>query len=54
MAKRKDKKPPQKMDKQWFTKHTHKTKDWLINTNPIKNRGWTQMLRKGKQFLLHY
>ena len=24
------------------------------NTNPTKNRGWTQLLRKGKQFFLHY
>jgi hypothetical protein len=23
------------------------------NTNPNKNRGWTQVLRKGRQFLLH-
>jgi hypothetical protein len=23
------------------------------NTNPTKNRGWAQVLRKGKQFLLH-
>ena len=23
------------------------------NTNPTKNLGWTQVLRKGKQFLLH-
>jgi len=23
------------------------------NANPTKNRGWTQVLRKGKQFLLH-
>jgi hypothetical protein len=30
-------------NKQWATKHTHKTKD----------RWWTQVLRKGEQFLLH-
>jgi len=23
------------------------------NTNPTNNRGWTQVLLKGKQFLLH-
>ena len=23
-------------------------------SNPIKNRGWTQVLRKGKQFMLHH
>ena len=39
-------------DKQRSTKHTHKTKD-RSNTNPTKNRGWTQMLPKGKQFLFH-
>jgi hypothetical protein len=26
----------------------------LSNTNLTKNRGWTQVHRKGKQFLLHY
>ena len=31
--------------------HIYKT-GWS-NTNPTKNRGWTQMIRKGKQFLLH-
>ena len=30
-------------NKQWATKHTHKT----------KGRWWTQVLRKGEQFLLH-
>jgi hypothetical protein len=25
----------------------------IENTNPTKNLGWTQVLRKGKQFLLH-
>jgi hypothetical protein len=25
----------------------------ISNTNPTKNRGWTQVLRKGKQFLQH-
>jgi hypothetical protein len=24
------------------------------NTNPTKNRGWTQVLPNGKQFQLHY
>ena len=33
-------------DKHRSTKHTHKT-------NLTKNLGWTQVLRKGKQFLLH-
>jgi hypothetical protein len=23
------------------------------NTNPTKNQGWTQVPRKGKQFMLH-
>jgi len=31
---------------------TQKTKDRVTRTSP-KNRGWTQILRKGKQFLLH-
>jgi hypothetical protein len=38
-------------DKQRSTKHTHKTKN---DSNLTKNRGWTQVLRKGKQLLLHY
>ena len=33
-----------KKDKQWSTKH---------NMNPTKNRGWTPVLWKGKQLLLH-
>jgi len=33
-------------DKQRSAKHTHKTKR-SSNTNPTKNRGWTQVLRKG-------
>jgi hypothetical protein len=37
-------------DKQRSTKHTYKTKDRVTRTPP-KNRGWTQVLRKGKQFL---
>ena len=36
--------------KQRSTKHTHKTKGRLTRT-PL-NRGWTEVLRKGKQFLL--
>ena len=39
-------------DKQRSTKHTHNTM-LSSNTNPSKNRGWTQVLRKGRQFLLH-
>jgi hypothetical protein len=34
-------------------KITHKTKD-RVNTNPTKNRGWTQVPRKSRQFLLHF
>ena len=26
---------------------------WSSNTNPTKTQGWTHVLRKGKQFLLH-
>ena len=40
------------MDKQRSTNHTYKTKDRVTRT-PLKNRGWTQVLRKGKQFMLH-
>ena len=29
-------------------------KTYMINTNPTKNQGWTQVLQKGKKFLLHY
>jgi hypothetical protein len=36
-------------DKQWSTKHTHKTNDRATGT-PLKHRG---ELRKGRQFLLH-
>jgi hypothetical protein len=39
-------------DKQRSTKHTYKTKDRVTRT-PLKTGGWTQMLQKGKQFLLH-
>jgi hypothetical protein len=39
-------------DKQRSTKHTHKSKDRVTRT-PLKNRGWTEVLRKGKLFLLH-
>ena len=38
-------------DKQRSTKHTHTLSS---NTNPSKNREWTQMLREGKLFLLNY
>jgi len=38
-------------DKQRSTKHTYKTKDRVTRTPP--KSGWTQMLRKGRQFLLH-
>ena len=32
----------------------HYTENWRSrNTNPIKYRGWTHVLRKGIQFLLH-
>ena len=31
---------------------THKTKD-LATRIPLKTGGWTQVLRKGKEFLLH-
>ena len=41
-----------KKDNKRSTKHTHKTKDWVART-PLKIGGWTQVLRKGKQFLLH-
>jgi hypothetical protein len=37
---------------QRFTKHTYKTEDRVART-PQKP-GWTQVLRKDKQFLLHY
>jgi len=30
---------------------TQKTTDRATRTHPNKNRGWTQVLRKGKQFL---
>ena len=33
---------------QWYTKHTQKTKDRVTRT-PFVNRGWTHVLRKGKQ-----
>jgi hypothetical protein len=36
-------------DKQRSTKHTYKTKDRV--THLKNNRGWTQVLRKGRQFL---
>ena len=39
-------------DKQRSTKHTYKTKDRVTRT-PLKTGRWTQVLRKGKQFLLH-
>jgi hypothetical protein len=40
--------PTGQKDKQWSTKHTHKTKDRVT-----KNRNWTWVLEKGKLFLLH-
>ena len=40
-------------DKQRSIKHTYKTKR-SNNTNPTKHRGWNQVLRKGKQFLLDW
>jgi hypothetical protein len=39
-------------DKQRSTKHTYKTNDRVSRT-PLKTGGWTQVVRKGKQFLLH-
>ena len=40
-------------DKQWSTKHTYQTKDRVTGT-PLKHmQGWTQVLRKGGQFMLH-
>ena len=38
--------------KQRSTKHYTENKK-SINTNPIENRGWSEVLRKGRQFLLH-
>jgi hypothetical protein len=38
-------------DKQRYTKHTYKAKVRVTRT-PLKAE-WTQVLRKGKQFLLH-
>jgi hypothetical protein len=53
MANRKDKHTmANRKDKQGAT--THYTENWRSNnTNPSINRGWTQVLWKGKQFLLH-
>jgi len=42
-----DQKKKGQKDKQRSTKRTHKIKDW-VNTNLTKNRGWTQLFRKGK------
>ena len=39
-------------DKQRSTKHTYKTNDRVSRT-PLKTVGLTQVVRKGKQFLLH-
>ena len=39
-------------DKQRSTKHNIYNQR-SSNTNPTKKREWTQVLRKGKQFLLH-
>ena len=41
-----------KKDKQWSIKLAHKAKDRVTRT-PQKIRGWTNVLRKGKQFLFH-
>ena len=38
-------------DKQWY-RTPHRKNQRLNNTNHIKNREWTQMLRKGNQFPL--
>ena len=39
-------------DKQWSIKHyTENTR--LNNVSPSKKTGWTQVLRKGEQFLFH-
>jgi hypothetical protein len=42
-------------DKQWSTRRCADTDKIyrLNNTKPTKNQGWTQMFRKGKQFVLH-
>ena len=40
-----------KKAKQCLTKY-YMENQRLSNTNPTKHRGWTQMLRKDKQFLL--
>ena len=37
---------------QRHTTGQHKKTKTIINTYPTKNRGWTQVLAKGKQFLL--
>jgi uncharacterized membrane protein YqiK len=34
-------------------KKKYKRTNRSSNTNPTKNRGWTQVLRKGRKFLLH-
>jgi len=38
-------------DKQRSTKHPYQTKDRVTRT--LLKQGWTQVLRKGRQFLLH-
>jgi hypothetical protein len=38
--------------KQWYTKHYTDNKR-SSNTNPTRNHWWTQVLRKGRQFMLH-
>ena len=40
-------------DKQRSIKHTYKTKARVKRT-PLKTTRWPQVLRKGRQFLLHY
>jgi len=32
----------------------HEELDFMINTNPTKNPGWTPVLQKGKQYLLFW
>jgi hypothetical protein len=51
MAKRKEKTKGEK-EKQWSSKQY--IEDYgLCNTKSTTEQGWTQVLRMGKQFLLH-
>jgi hypothetical protein len=36
-----------------WCRHIYENVKLSSNTNPSKNRGWTQVLRKSRQFLLH-